>query len=203
MDKVSKGAVLYISTGNGLIRNLGKDFGVKIHTRARINGTKTVGFGNGDKFNVGAIAEYELIPNGCEILASDENGNPMYVCANYGKGKVFWLPAQLESWLFDKSGAYHKEYAAPYYRVYREFAKYVKTEKCAKIDSLKIGMTEHILEDGKRLLICINYSPEEQSAEITLDKGFTTLSVYHGKGILKGNKITIEANQPLILEATK
>lgn len=203
MDRVAQGAVLYISTGNGLIRNLGKDFGVKIHTRSRINGTKTVDFGDGDKFNVGAIAEYKLIPNGGKVLATDENGDPIYVSADYGKGKVFWLPAQLESWLFDKSGAFHKENAAPYYRVYREFAKFVPSEKCAAINSLKIGMTEHILDQNKRLLVCINYSPEAQTAEINLSKGFSKLTVYHGKGTVNGNTVKIEPNQPLILEVSK
>lgn len=203
MDRVSKGAVLYISTGNGLIRNLGKDFGVKIKTRSRINGTKTVDFGDGDKFGVGAIAEYKLIPDGAEVLAKDENGDPIYVSASYGKGKVFWLPCQLEAWLFDKSGAYHKETSAHYSRVYKEFAKYVISDKCAEIESKFIGMTEHILDNGKRLLVCINYSPDKQSGKIALSKGYNKLSIYHGNGTLCENEITIAANQPLILEASK
>ena len=203
MDRVSKGAVLYVSTGNGLIRNLGTDFGVKIKTRSRINGTKTVDFGNGNKFNVGAVAEYKLIPDGGDILAKDENGEPIYVSASYGKGKVFWLPAQLESWLFDKSGAYHKETAPNYSRVYEEFAKYVPTKKCARINSKMISMTEHIMDDDTRLLVLVNCSPEKQTAEISLSKDYSKLSVYHGKGTLDGNTVEIQANQPLVLTVTK
>lgn len=36
----------------------------------------------------GAIAEYKLIPDGGNILAQYENGDPIYVSADYGKGEL-------------------------------------------------------------------------------------------------------------------
>ena len=64
-------------------------------------------------------------------------------------------------------------------------------------------MTEHILDDNTRLLVLVNCSPEKQTAEISLNKGYKNLSIYHGKGTVNENKIEIEANQPLILTVTK
>jgi hypothetical protein len=64
-------------------------------------------------------------------------------------------------------------------------------------------MTEHILDENTRLLVLVNCSPEKQTTEITLSKGYQNLSVYHGKGTINENKIEIEANQPLILTVTK
>lgn len=205
MDKVADGAVLYVSSGNGVLRNFSTDFGVHINTRQGYFGKKSLTFSDGVKLNIGTSFEYDLTPTDGEVLATDENGKPAFVSAQYGKGRVFWLPMPLENWLYNIPGVYHNPNAEEYSRIYKEFAKLVKTEKVAKLQSQQVTMTEHILSDNKRLLILVNCSPECRKVELVFSVKPKAVRKYHGKGEVSGENyeftVTIEPNQPLLLEA--
>lgn len=204
MERVANGATLYVSTGTGLLRNLGRDFGVHIQTRhGRLSDT-TITLRDGSLLDIPVSAEYTLIPEQAEVLATDSTGNPVYVSASYGKGRVFWLTRAVEHTLFEKAGAYHTETAAPYYKLYQAFADRRNSQKLATLDSPMIGMTEHPLETGTHLLTLINYSPLPQTGRITLQAPAKRLSLFHGTGKLTtdatGGTVTIPPNQPIILQ---
>lgn len=199
MARVAQGATLYVSTGDGLLRNLGRDFGVHIRVRCHYSNKKTVTFADGTKLHIGTPAEYELIPEGAEVLATDEHGLPAYVCADYGKGKVMWLPMPVEDYLYDKPGAFHREDAEPYYKIYDAIAERHTSRKWAKSDSRVMSVTEHIESETERILVCINCSPEVAVANLTLPEGVRIAEIIHGDGEVKGNCITVAPTRPLIL----
>ncbi len=204
MQKVADGAVLYVSSGNGVLRNFSTQFGVHINTRQNHIGKKKITFNDGVSLNLGAPYEYNLTVTDGEAVAVDESGNPAFVSAEYGKGRVFWLPMPLESWLYDIPGVYHTDGCEEYSRIYKEFAKFVNFEKVAYLQSQTISMTEHIMEDGKRLLVLINCCPKVQTAEIKFSKNVKEIFNLYGEADVSKKadscSVKMQPNQPLVLE---
>lgn len=199
MARVEQGATLYVSTGDGLLRNLGRDFGVHIRVCSHYANTKTLTFADGATVRVGTPAEYELEPCGAEALATDEHGLPAFVGAPYGRGKVMWLTVPVEEYLYDKPGAFHRADAEPYHKIYDAIAERHVSRKWARMDSLVMSVTEHIVNETERILVCINCSPAEETAKITLPKGIRIAEVIHGEGEVKSDTITVKPTRPLIL----
>ncbi len=199
MERVEKGATLYVSTGDGLLRNLGRDFGVHIRVRNHYPHTKTVKFADGATIKIHTPAEYELIPESAEVLATDERGMPAFVCADYGRGKVMWLPMPVEESLYDKPGAFHRDGAEPYYRIYDAIAERHVGLKWAKVDSRVMSVTEHIVDEHERILVCLNCSPKTEQAALLLTDGVKATEVIHGQGSVEGTTVAVSATSPLIL----
>ena len=199
MAKVADGAILYVSTGDGLLRNLGRDFGVHIRVRCHYAQKKTVKFADGSTLHINTPAEYELIPETAEVLATDERGLPAFVWANYGRGKVMWLPMPIEESLYDKPGAFHRADAEPYHKIYDAIAERFESRKWARVNSLVMSVTEHIVSDNERILVCLNCSPEEVTATVALPDGIKISEIIHGEGTVQGTRITVPPTRPLIL----
>ena len=204
MEKVKNGAVLYVSSGNGVLRNFSTDFGVHINTRQGYSGKKTITFKDGATLHIGASFEYDLDLTNGEALATDENSKPAFVSAAFGKGRVLWLPMPLEGYLYNIPGVYHKSDREDYCRIYKEIVRFAATDKIAKLQSDSISMTEHILDDKKRMLVLINCSPKVQTADIEFAVKVRSVSKYYGNGAVNKNSqnytVNIEQNQPLVIE---
>lgn len=199
MARVEKGATLYVSTGDGLLRNLGRDFGVHIRVRSHYPHKKTLRFADGSTVRVSTPAEYDLIPETAEVLATDERGMPAFVCAPYGRGKVMWLTVPVESALYDVPGAFHRADADPFHKIYDAIADNVASRKWAKVDSLVMSVTEHIVNEDERILVCINCSPADETASMALPDG-VCVEVLHGEGSADGETVTVKALHPLVLK---
>ena len=200
MARVERGATLYVSTGDGLLRNLGRDFGVHIRVRSHYPQKKTLQFADGAKVRVSTPAEYELVPETAEVLATDEKGLPAFVCAPYGKGKVMWLTVPVETALYDVPGAFHLDNADPYHKIYDAIAERCESRKWARVDSLVMSVTEHPVSEKERLLVCINCNPKDETAEMHLPNGVFVSEILHGEGTVCGNKVTVNALKPLIFK---
>ena len=200
MARVERGATLYVSTGDGLLRNLSRDFGVHIRVRTHYPHKKTLRFADGATVRVNTPAEYELIPETAKVLATDEKNLPAFVCAPYGKGKVMWLTVPVEEALYDVPGAFHLADANPYHKIYDAIADQCESRKWAKVDSLVMSVTEHIESESERILVCINCNPADETATLTLPEGVRVAEVIHGEGDVDGDKITVKALKPLILK---
>ena len=122
----------------------------------------------------------------------------------FGKGRVFWLPMPLEDYLYNIPGVYHKSDREDYCRIYKEIVRFAATDKIAKLQSDSISMTEHILDDKKRMLVLINCSPMVQTADIEFGVNVSSVCRYYGNGDISKNShnytVSIEPNQPLVIE---
>jgi hypothetical protein len=101
---------------------------------------------------------------GAETLASDDKGEPVFTMFPYGKGKVFFMSLPLEKSLLDVSDAFK----AGHYRFYETITRHMPQIKIAKISNPNISMTEHIINDKKRMLVLVNYNQANAATELEL-----------------------------------
>ncbi|MCL2879028.1 MAG: hypothetical protein FWF29_02170, partial [Treponema sp.] len=173
MEYVGQGAVLYLSLESGLLSPFEEIFGLRVLTRRKSEKPERITFTNdegddGDTDDVvdAAISlqtrfKLKMASSGAHILAADSEGDPMFAVRDYGKGKVFFLSAPLEKSLTLVPDAFGSadSGASEYYRFYGIIARYLHSQKAARIKSANIGLTEHIVNDCTRLLVLINYDP--------------------------------------------
>ena len=94
-EKVKKGATLYISYDGGMLGDFEKLTGLLSKGYIRFS-DETVLHLSGAEIPLRRNCRLQLQSIGAEILASDENG-PLLTLNRFGKGKVYFLNAPLES----------------------------------------------------------------------------------------------------------
>lgn len=189
LDRVKKGATLYISNDNGYFAKLEEFSGVHVVNSCASSSSSVMEF-NGSKIEFTRNKTTEITSD--YAIATEENGAPVFTKYRYGKGTVYFLNFPLESMLLGKS---HCE-QGDYYRVYEEvFSKALK-KRIAKRSNKNIGLTLH--EDGENIIaVLINYTKEVQETGFKLSEGYAIDKIY------KGNPDKIEANEASILAIKK
>ncbi len=199
LGKVSEGATLYVSLGSAHFRSICDMAGVILENRADVEYSSSLNL-NGKKIPFTAPVAYDIIPNGCEVLASDENGKPMFVKNNYGKGKIYVSFAPIEAYLAKKKGAFYDEDTPDYEDIYREISK-DKNNRISDCDSKFIRFTEHTISDNEKYLFAINYHNKVQTGKLMLSEDYD-IEVVWGKDYQNG-EITLDPCDGILLKATK
>lgn len=171
LEKVSEGAVLYISCNDGMLSSFNEVTGLEVQTGCRRFTSDKISFDGIEDdlvFQLESNWHMELKAVNAGVLAADSSGNPVFSCAEYGKGKVFFLSAPLEAQLAGKSGAFCGGDAEPYWKIYRYINGSVLSKRVVSGTNPNIGITEHPFSEDDRLVVLINYSPApaETSLEI-------------------------------------
>ena len=200
-EKVKQGAVLYISSDSGLIRDIPQMTGVSIAYREKIDASRVM-LWNGGRLPV--YTRFLLKPEeilDASVLASDENGDGMFFRHAYGKGAIYFLTAPLEKHLAQVNGAFFKPNTPDYASVYRELAAAAGIRRTADCDNRFIRFTEHIIDENSLYLLAINYNNKPESARLTIH-GDYELSVVFGDGY-DGGSLHLRENDGILLRAVK
>lgn len=170
LARVKKGATLYMSIGSVLLSPFSEVTGVRVLTRA--DRARNVRFTlGGDTLSVSAPITLKFESVGAEILASDENGNPVLSEYKYGEGKVIFCGVPVECYAGASAGLFSGDGAVPLYRIY-EAVGARSAERTAKVeDCPSVVLTEHPCGDGGRILVIINYTPRPADAFVSLTEG--------------------------------
>ncbi len=198
LGKVKEGAVLYLSMGAALFRNLNELAGVILDERINMPTAKTMYYGEAE-LPVNVTVQYHIKANGCEVLAKDEKGEPIFVKNPYGKGYIYVLFAPMEQYLADKEGAFYKENTPDYESIYRLLKSHVQEDKIAVCPSKFICMTEHPAENEDRYLFAINYSSRVQEAELHITGDYELIPVW-GQS-LENRKICLAPCDGILIHA--
>ncbi len=190
LEKVKNGASLYISLGDTLIRRLPELTGLTIASRERgsdesvtLRGEKFILCGR-FRYNIESVAET------CKILATGEDGRPVFVKNQYGIGHIYFLTFPLESLIADRAGIFKDENSTPYYHFYEEFAKDAD-DRAVKSSSPLVLTTEHILDNNRRLIIAINYSDADSKPTFVLRDSWKLVKYHRGDEIVKAHDAVI------------
>ena len=167
MNQVENGAVLYISLGNGTLRNLSTDFGFSIRNRKYVNGEKTVHIDE-ETLPLHFCVQYNINVKNAEILAEDDAGAPVYLKADYGKGQLFLLMAPLETAIYEKTDVFEK----PYYKFYGKVAEKLRQDKIITSDNPMVCVTEHPVNKAERIVVITAYTEEETDASFSIKQGW-------------------------------
>ena len=209
LERVRAGATLYVSHDNGMLSPFTQVFGTDVRSRSkRAAGTQVTFDVLPGSPVISARGEFrlELAPTSAEVLAREADGNPIFTCAPYGKGKVYFLSIPLEKELTTTPGSFHSPTAQPAWQVWQWIARDVLDSRVARKDHPQVGLTEHPLNERQRVLIALNYSPAPVQTNIALAAGWQVGQVWHGvapSNVTGGLDCHIAANDALVLELVR
>ena len=195
LEKVKKGAVLYISLDQALLRDIPEMTGVNIAFREAVSGVRNL------------VLDHQILPINCrvnytiesvesEILARDQDGTPVFFRNRFGAGSIFFLTMPLEKSCMERPGVFHREERIGYEAVYRILAKEAGIKRLVDSDSPFIRITEHWCNDHEAYVFLINYSYRTETAAINFSKPCKVERVWgsapeNGKISLRGNDGTL------------
>lgn len=197
LEKVKNGSTLFISlASNGLLSGTEEYAGIVFETRSRTAEPCriTPKALHGTVISVEREIEYKLTPTTAEILATDQNNNPVFCSNSYGNGKVYLLTCPLE-YVCAKTPGINIGNQTPLHEFYR-IANLKSKAKRLSIESAELGITEHILNESERLAIIINYTPRKLKSALKLE-GYRFDRVVYADGISfdsNGDTVKLEAN---------
>ena len=147
-ERIKGGAALYLSADDGFFTEFEELTGFRIKDSRQAQETGSFEWA-GDKLEYFRKVRRSLVKGRGRILAEDENKEPLFCMAEYGKGKVYFLNFPMEAMLLAKENGLEQSY----YRLYQTIAEVVLQKKRA---SLRKPVYRNHLSQGKREKICSN-----------------------------------------------
>jgi hypothetical protein len=181
---VKAGATLYISLDTGLPAEFRALTGLEVQSRERRRGSGTIRLDALDgrpEIPAGGSHRVRLEPRGATVLGSESDGNPAFSVFPYGEGKVYFLGVPMEMMLTRTPGAFHTPEAPPCWQVYRHVAAEALAGRAVAKSHPLLGLTEHPLADDRRLIVAVNYSPQEIEEQFQFASGWRLDAVHHGR----------------------
>jgi hypothetical protein len=175
LERVEAGAALYLSHHDCLLSPFNEPFGVEVQTRERRSGVVHVSLeGLAESFSLRVCGEVrlELKPGRAQVLGVAPDGNPVFTCAQYGQGRIYFFALPLECELANTPGVFHASQAQPFWKIYRHIAQPFIADRLLHKENPLLGITEHELPSGRKLAVLINYSPTRLSDRCRLQPGW-------------------------------
>ena len=173
--KVADGATLYISIDDGFLTEFEEITGLRVKYARNTEEKGTVCLSSGESISYRKEYALKLLAIRAEVLAKDENSDPLLAKTTYGKGKVLFANFPLEKMLINIPDFTEK----PYYKVYCNLFEHVLEQKVVISKNPHIGLTVHEME-GEYTIVLINYSTESQPAQLYIKDSFQMGSVLYG-----------------------
>lgn len=203
LERVKKGATLYLSLDDCLLSAFDKLTGTRVLTRCAALGTDTVHFAGVD-FALDASRRICTEPCGAQVLAANDKGDGVFSVHQLGEGRVYCLHYPIETTLAVCPAAADGPAAQPLERFYQEMGLR-SAAHAADIDLPTVGLTEHVLSANERLLVVVNYEPFEQTACLSLKDGWIATecrSIDHSAQ-LEGARLTLARNTGAVIRITR
>ncbi len=173
------GAVLYLSHDDCLLSPFNLPFGLEVQTREKRTAPAEFNIGTAH-FQAASDFKLNLRQAGAEVLGREPDGNPAFTRTKYGKGSLYFLTVPIEQDLAETPAGFDSASAQPFWQIYRQVADFVPNERVVQKDNPLVGLTEHRLNGRERVLVAINYSPREQTVELSLSKGWRFTRALYG-----------------------
>lgn len=204
LDKVKAGATLYVSFDEGFLSHFVENAGIDVQTGQ--NRTGQVSFVSTDgsikPFSMNATRRLNIVPTTARVLAKENDGNPVFTENTYGKGMIYFLSFPLEMDMTNTPGIF-TENPPECWKIYKAFgsAAIARNRTVTKSDPL-IGITEHDLSSGRKIITIINYTPAERNVRIEISGGWSVEKCLYGKMPLKSS-VLVQGNDACVLEIQK
>ena len=182
IERVKRGATLYMSIENALLSPFGDISGLKVITRSRRAAVDKVTLPDGEILNFDSEYKLDIEPAGARVILTADDGTPALSEYKLGEGRVVFCTAPIELRVGTGSGLASGKNARPYYKIY-ELAGIKSTEKISATDLPTVCVTEHKVNENERILVVINYGKTDEKVNVTLQKDYKLVKTYdiHGK----------------------
>jgi hypothetical protein len=208
LARVRDGATLYLSHNTAMLSPFGEAFGLEVQTRGHT--VRPVEFrlaGVDAAFTANAPIRLALQPTHAEVLACEADGNPILTRAAYGRGRAYFLGVPIELDLANRPGGFHAPDAAPWWRIYREIGEPFLAGRAVRRADPFVGLTEHPLDEARRIVVAINYRPEPREVALDFADPWTAGQVWRGPGAIstapETAKIWLPPNDAAVFIARK
>ena len=171
IEKAAAGAVLYVSMDNCAMTMISTLFGVETAGREMRTAPAVVELG-GEKFSIPAEIKTTLNVLDAEVLAREEDGNPVFVRKRYGKGWCYLLTLPLEKHAGSLPGAFHKPEQPAWRKFYAPLAEHVKNRRRIFCGNPLVTLTEHPEKDGLCRAVAVNNHREAVSLRFETAPGW-------------------------------
>lgn len=111
---------------------------------------------------------YKLRPTRAKVLAADEQGNPLFTRASFGKGQVYVLNFPLEAMLLTAENAF----AQGHREIYRQIFGDVLEKKALRAEGETLGITCHPETEDSVYAAIVNYSSHAVPLRLAVGKGW-------------------------------
>jgi len=205
LDKVKQGATLYISLDDAYLPSFTEPLGITISTNIKRRGMLKYlsKLPSGDSLNFISTAErkYIIQAQSSRLLATEPDGNPALLESTYGRGKIYLLTFPLELNLAKTTGAFDK--GQPLYNaIYKQIAASLIHERVITQPNPYVGATEHPLNDKEKVVVLINYNPDDASVPVTLKDGWHINNSLYG-ALPTAGQLKIKGNDAVVLIVKK
>lgn len=202
-ERVRAGAKLYLSMNGPLLSPFAELTGVRVLTRMHRPSAPKVTL-DGETFPLFSDYLLELEALDAEVLARGDHGEILFTRRALDKGTVYALFAPIEKTMATVPGAVDSEDALPCWRFYRAM-NLRNPRRVAEIDLPTVGLTEHVADDGARILVAVNYEPFPQTARLTLKDGWRAeiCASPDNTASLAGHALTLGRNSGAVISVKK
>lgn len=188
LERIAAGAVLYVSLNDWWGSEIEAVFGVENDERDK-PGPRTWQL-DGVAGNLPTSpVRWRLRPTRAQVLGREGDGNPVFTSATYGKGRIFLCTTPLELDLARTPGVYAAGAVA--WQVYAKIASSVPCRRSAVKTLPSTALTEHPVDDRRRLLVVINHHTDAVEERLNLISGWRMERILHGQGRSDGASLVL------------
>jgi hypothetical protein len=200
LDKVKEGAILYVSFDKGFLSPFVEPAGIEIVSSNQRTGKASFVSTDGKikTFMMDAERKMSIMPKSAQVLAHEDDGNPVFTVNSYGKGKIYFLGFPMETDLTNQPGSFDTT-SAECWKIYETISREVvaKNRAVTKDDPF-VGITEHDLSADKKVVILLNYSPDDRNVKLFFHTDWRVEKAFYGDLPLKSS-VAIKANDACVL----
>lgn len=191
LERVQKGAVLYISCDDGYISRFRELTGLEVRARCRRSAPSSLQGEGFPELPFHAAFRYDLTERSAHVLAREPDGNPVFAYASYGQGRIYFLAFPMEAGLAGRPHILEEPEKHPYYRLYETLRQAAASQKAFQADNPHVGMTEHMVDAHTRILVLTNYTARRQTVLLRAQMPFYLPE--------DSARVALEAHQSLVL----
>lgn len=159
LRRVEEGATLLVTSDGGSLQPFNEVFGIDIEYSATAVEPVRIA-GCGVDLDCPAPILLKLSSRDAEVLATDGDGDPVFCCRNYGKGKLLFLSVPIEKCTAQTPRAFLPG-APEFYRLYRKAAEVAAVRRCVTRVNPSLTLTEHPVDSETVLVVAVNNTPGE------------------------------------------
>ena len=200
LSKVKKGASFYISLGNGFFRNTPEYSGMKLAYKEKMTHPEKVNIG-GNTLEIMSDFKYTVEECNSEILATGEDGRPVFVKNKYGDGYIYFRTLAVEKYLKNRIDIFSDADSPDYSVWYKELKKEIPDNRVIETDKPIACVTEHITDSENRYAIIINYSRDHIKTKLSIKADWIIDEIFYGE--VKDNIASIDRGDAVILKLKK
>ena len=173
-EKVYAGATLYVSIDNGILSEFEEFTGLRVIDSSEHRQAYTATLCD-KKLCFSKIRNIRLEAVDAKVLLHDDEGGILVAENSYGKGKVIFVNAPIESSLIDSATPDLTNFAW----IYRHFVATHAPKKSISIDNSNLFYTLHDTDDGSIYLVITNHNETKESFTVKAD-GYSLSKIYYG-----------------------